>query len=131
MNLEKSSHVLSFIRFGIVGGVTAAIYFIVMWVAYSFVELDYMLSVSVAYVFSTGFHFFANKYFTFRSPDGGCVGQILRYLVMWLVNYFVTIFVVWFVVGRYFMSPYFGVLVSVFFTMVTGYILGRYWVFKV
>lgn len=127
----NSSHVLAISKFGVVGAVTAGIYFLAMWISDTIIHLNYVVSVSVAYSFSTIFHFFANKYFTFGSLCDRRVEQVFRYLVMWLVNYVITIVVVKLTVEMWFLSPYLGVCISVAFTMVTGYVLGRYWVFKI
>lgn len=124
-------HILAFAKFGVVGASTAIIYFFLMWLLDYVFCFGYVVSISFAYFFSTAFHFFANKYFTFESQRVGVGGQIVRYFFVWVANYLITIGVVNVVVERYFMSPYFGVCVSVIFTMITGYFLGRYWVFKV
>lgn len=128
---EISSHFLAFLKFGIVGAITAAIYFLVMWVADSMLGLSYIVAVSVAYFVSTAFHFLANRHFTFRSEGEQHGHQIIRYLVMWLLNYLITIVVVSVSVERFLLSPYIGVCISVVFTVFIGYVLARYWVFKI
>jgi putative flippase GtrA len=125
------SHFFSFAKFGIVGATTAAIYFLVMWVADSILGLNYIAAVSVAYFVSTIFHFLANRHFTFGAVKERHGHQFIRYLVMWVLNYLITIAVVGVSVERFLLSPYIGVCVSVVFTMFTGYVLARYWVFKV
>lgn len=126
-----SSHFLAFAKFGMVGAATAAIYFLVMWVADSMLGFNYISAVSVAYFISTTFHFLANRHFTFGAAKEQHGQQIIRYLVMWIFNYVITIAVVGVCVERFLLSPYIGVCVSVVFTMFTGYVLARYWVFKI
>ena len=129
--LVLDAHIIQFAMFGIVGSVTAAIYFLVMWAADYIFGSNYITAVSVAYFVSTAFHFLANKYFTFRAAKEEHVHQIIRYLVMWFVNYLITIVVVSVCVARFLMSPYIGVCISVVFTVFISYALGRYWIFKI
>lgn len=129
--LERSSHVLAFAKFGLVGATTAGIYFFVLWGADSVLGFNYILAVSAAYVISTAFHFLANRHFTFAAIDDKRTSQLVRYSAMWVFNYLITIVVVSVCVERYLLSPYVGVCISVLFTMITGYILARYWVFKI
>jgi putative flippase GtrA len=125
------SHFLAFAKFGLVGATTAAIYFAVLWFFDSILGSKYIASVSVAYAVSTGFHFLANRHFTFAATQGRQHGQFIRYMGLWFINYLITILVVGFSVEQLLLSPYIGVCVAVLFTMCTGYVLARYWVFKV
>ena len=139
INLKTTSHVtaapnfhfFAFIKFGLVGFTTAAIYFLVMWFMDAILGIQYTVAVSLAYFVSTVFHFLANRHFTFDAAHGQNGSQIVRYLLMWFINYLITILVVSLSVETLHLSPYIGVCVSVLFTMCVGYILGRFWVFKV
>jgi putative flippase GtrA len=128
--LVKHFNILAFAKFGLVGAATAVIYFLVMWFADSILGLAYLVVVSLAYIVSTVFHFLANRHFTFSAARGQYRRQMTRYLIMWSVNYVITLVVVGFFVERLNFSPYIGVCVSVFFTLFVGFLLGRYWVFK-
>ena len=124
------THLHGFIKFGLVGVTTAVIYFLVMWFSDEILGIQYTVAVSLAYVVSTLFHFLANRHFTFGADHGHRKSQIVRYLIMWIINYLITMLVVGLSVETIHLSPYIGVCVSVLFTMCVGYILGRYWVFK-
>lgn len=125
------SHFLAFAKFGIVGTVTAAIYFLAMWIADTQLRLNYIAAVSIAYFVSTAFHFLANRHFTFRAAKERHGNQMLRYIAMWVLNYLITIVIISVCVERFQLSPYLGVCISVVFTVFTGYFLARYWVFKI
>jgi putative flippase GtrA len=127
---ESKSHVLTFARFGVVGAMTAAIFFFVMWFGDTILGLRYIVFVSLAYTLSTVFHFLANRLFTFVVARGALESQIARYLIVWLINYLITILVVGLCVEKFYLSPYIGVVVSVVFTLCVGYVLGRYWIFN-
>jgi putative flippase GtrA len=138
INLKSTQHgiqlpipdVHGFIKFGLVGVTTALIYFFVMWFVGAILGIQYTVAVSLAYFVSTLFHFLANRHFTFGAAHGHRKSQIVRYLLMWFINYLITIVIVGLSVETLQLSPYIGVCVSVLFTMCVGYILGRFWVFK-
>ena len=123
-------HGKSFVTFAAVGGLTAAVYFGAFWVLNDVLLLDYRIGVSIAYLFAVCFHFTANRNFTFRSRGARLHSQLARYAVVTCVNYLVTIGVVQICVGALGMSPYFGVLVAAATTLVSGYLLFRFWVFS-
>lgn len=130
-NLKFFSHFIVFFKFGLVGATTATIYFLIMWIAHSLFDLNYIAAVSIAYFFSTVFHFFANRHFTFGAVEDRHKHQLIRYLIMWAFNYIITIAIVGTCVKRFQFSPYVGVGMAVVFTMLIGYVLSRYWVFKI
>ena len=125
------SHFIIFLKFGLIGATTATIYFLVMWIARSLFDLNYIVAVSIAYFFSSVFHFLANRHFTFGAVEDRHEHQLIRYLIMWAFNYMITIAIVRACVERFQFSPYVGVCVAVVFTMLIGYVLSRYWVFKI
>jgi putative flippase GtrA len=117
-------------KFGIVGVLTAGIFFSAMYMFDSFLGLNYLVCTSLAYVLSTSFHFFANKYFTFGNRQTIVLGQVVRYLIVWVLNYLITISIVRLGVEKMKLSPYLGVCCSVAITVFIGYFLSRYWIFK-
>lgn len=131
LNSLFSDHFVALTKFGAVGAITAAIYFAVMWVANSLIGLHYLVSITLAYITSTTFHFLANRHFTFGAHDESHKNQLARYLVMWCVNYVITIVIVRICVKDFELSPYLGVCASVVVTVMTGYLFSRFWVFRV
>ena len=127
---DLKSHLFAFAKFGLVGSITAAIYFLVVWVADVLFGVPYVLGVSLAYFVSTIFHFQANRHLTFASALGYQRLQIIRYLILWVINYLITMLVVILVAELFHLSPFIGVCISVLFTMCGSYMLSRYWVFK-
>lgn len=126
----KVLHILKFLKFSCVGVSTAIIYFSGMWIAQSLFSLNYISSVSIAYFFSTLFHYFANRLYIFCATKDDYLAQFGRYTVLWFLNYIITMLVVWVSVEKLLLSPYLGVCISVIFTSLTGYTLGHFWVFK-
>jgi putative flippase GtrA len=124
------THAKSFVIFSIVGLGAAGVYFGTLAVFLEYLRLDYRIAVSASYFLGVIFHFLVNKLVTFkdRTPRA-FVGQALRYLVLVLVNYILTIAVVTLVVERIGYPPYVGVVFSMCLTVVTGYLVARYWIF--
>jgi putative flippase GtrA len=131
ISLTFSSHIFLFVKFGIVGAVTAAIYFLVMWIVDMMLGFNYIAAVSIAYFVSTAFHFLANRHFTFNAVEDLPQYQVIRYMAMWIINYLITIIIVGVCVERFRFSPYLGVVVSVTITVFVGYFLAQFWVFKI
>jgi putative flippase GtrA len=125
------THFLSAVKFGLVGAITAAIYFSVMWFASSLLNFGYILAVSAAYFVSTSFHYLTNRYFTFSARGGRHSWQLARYMVLWAINYVITIIVVSISMEHLGLSAYLGVCAAVVITVFVGYFLSRYWVFKI
>jgi putative flippase GtrA len=131
LNIFKNTHAVRFLKFACVGGLTALIYFLIMWIAQSVFLFHYLLSISLAYFVSTMFHFLMNRQYTFLATQDAHWDQLRRYGVMWVVNYLITILIVNICVERLLLSPYLGVCISVLFTSAIGYVLGHFWVFKI
>lgn len=130
INIE-SSEIWAFLLFAIVGLATAGVNFIALALLLEMLKLDYRVAVSVAYIAGVVFHFVANKSITFKQRNLIDIhNQIARYLVLVAINYLLTIAIVIFVVEVLVFAPYMGLLLSMGATIVTGYLLSRFWVFK-
>lgn len=123
-------HIQLFLKFGLIGLLTAAIYFTVMWATDSLLGVSYLFAVTAAYVTATFFQFNANRRFTFRASNEAQHKQLPRYLALLVINYFVTILIVGFCVENVGLSAYVGVCISVLVTVFIGYYLSHFWVFK-
>ena len=122
---------LTLSKFSFVGIATAIIYFFIMWVTLDNFVFNYLISISLAYIIATCFHFLANQDFTFDAKFGRRDIQLLKYIVLWVINYVVTLFVVNRSVEYFGLSIYLGVSASALVTVFIGYFLSRYWVFKI
>jgi putative flippase GtrA len=90
----------------------------------------YLSVVTLAFIFSTTFHFLANRSYTFNSHSRSIARQLFRYVVLIVINYLITILVVRYSVEILHFHPYLGVLMSTFLTVMVGYILSHFWVFN-
>jgi len=118
------------VRFCAVGFVTALIYFFVIGFLYDVMKWGYLFAVTLAFIFSTAFHFLANRSYTFNSHSRSIARQLFRYIVLIVINYLITILIVKYFVEILDLHPYLGVLMSTFLTVMVGYMLSNFWVFN-
>lgn len=126
IRINKRS-ILSFLA---VGAASAIVNFASFGIFWSLVGLPYAYAVSIAYVLSVIFHFTANRHITFKSQGTNFLPQLSKYLVLIFINYFVTLFIVNYVVTVLHLSPYFGLVMAIGATVLTGYFMSRYWIFQ-
>jgi len=126
---KTSKKLITFFKFGLVGALTAIIYFLIMLLLNNIFRVYYIIALSIAYLISTTFHYYANKNFTFKSINGGYF-QVIKYLVMWIINYLITLLIVSYCVEKLNLMPFLGVCFSVLVTVGIGFTLSKLWVFK-
>ena len=118
------------IKFALVGGTTAIIYFALLVVLMRFPLLNYQWNVSIAYVMATSFHFAANRWFTFRAHEGRATRQLGRYVILVLINYLLTLLIVTGMVELLGAHPIVGACMAVGLTAVVAFLIARSWVFR-
>lgn len=118
------------IKFLMVGGFTAVFYFSMFTIFWKLMHLNYKIAVSTAFVIATSTQFFLNRHLTFRCYNSKRIEQIVKYITMVVVNYLITFFVVKSVVELLLWSPYIGIIISIGITVITGYLMSKFWVFK-
>lgn len=122
-------HKKFFLTFLMTGGMTALIYFSVFALLWNVLHLNHIIAVSAGYLSGTTFHFFANKTFTFKAKDPQVLLPMFKYLILILINYIITLIIVQ-ITLLFIPSPYVGILFSTGATVITGYLLFKYWIFK-
>ncbi|MBB3457294.1 putative flippase GtrA [Rhizobium sp. BK313] len=118
------------IKYFLVGALTAALYFSVLFLTVTVLHLHHVVAVSISYFCAIAFHFSANKIFTFRSRSPKILMEALRYICLVVVNYIITLIVVYIVVDVSGQSTYLGVGVAVAVTVGLGYGVTKLWVFQ-
>lgn len=124
------THLMPLMRFGTVGFISGVIYFACMWIVFNFFSKNYVVAVSISYIASVLFHYFANCHFTFGAKTTKMHSQIIRYLIMLIINYLISIAIISMAVKKLELSPYIGALLSILCLTLPGYITSKYWVFK-
>jgi len=118
------------IRYLLVGAVTAVLYLGAIVLFIEVLNLEYRLSVSIAYFVAVSFHFLANRIFTFASEKGQIKIQFFRYLFILLVNIAITLASVFFMVDILQISHYIAAFFALALTIVVGYLASKFWIFN-
>lgn len=113
----------------IIGGLSAAINFLVFAFFYNYLGFHYKIAVTISYLIAVVFNFISNRYFTFKSGGRHIVRHFYRYLTMLLLNYTITLVTLHVIVEWLSLSAYLGLLVSIGITAFTGFSLSKFWVF--
>ena len=119
----------SLVFYVVVGFFNTLLYVLMFQLLWKILDLNYRFAVTGAYFVSVMFHFSMNRIITFQSGQGKLYLQIPRYIAMIVINYLITIAVVEVTVRVMLRSPNVGMLLSVVITVITGYLLSKYWVF--
>lgn len=126
----SSSHNKKILLFLFFGGWTCLIYYLILWVCFSLLLLNYQLSIAISYFLAISFHFLLNRNVTFNAVKERHKNQIFRYILMAIFNYLIQLLVVIFLYEisgvNFYMSTIFAIVVTTLF----GYILMNFWVFK-
>lgn len=127
----ERSETRAFLLFALFGLLTATVYFGTLAILLEVVHVEYRWAVSVSYLTGVLFNFSTNRVITFKHRElSGIHRQILKYSILVAINYLLTILIVIFTVETLCLLPYIGVVFSMGATLITGYILSRFWVFK-
>jgi putative flippase GtrA len=111
------------------GFLTAGVYFSIFAIMWNLLHIDYKLSLTAAYWGGLCFHFFMNRHVTFKSHCN--IGrQVVKYLIMSFVNYAIALLITVAIVDNFHFSPYIGIVLSVGVTVMSGYLMSRFWVFR-
>ena len=117
-------------RFLLFGGLTLFIYYVILWILFSFVGLPYREAITISYSAAIIFHFLANRKITFNAGGTKFRNQLLRYLSVALLNYVIQLSVIRLCYEIYGIDFYISTFSGLMLTMITGYLLMNFWVFK-
>ena len=120
-----------FSLFAIIGLSTAGVYFSTLGLFIEIFKIDYKVSVSLSYFLGVLFNFIMNKTITFKKSKLGSIYiQLFKYALLSLINYLITMTIVVFSVEFLGVPAYLGVALSMGATLIVGYSVSRYWIFK-
>lgn len=125
----KISHMQYFIKYCMVGVVNTFLFNAIVFFLSKKIQMPLELSTAIAMIFSVSFHFFSNKFFTFKAKKLSS-SEVLRYLSMVTINYVITNASLKF----FMLILHFNLELSLLFTtgiiMFVGFSLSNFWVFK-
>ncbi len=120
-----------FIKFSIVGAITACIYFFEIILLYNYLNLNYMYVVCFSYLSCNLFHFYANKIFTFGLTEKKIsTNKVLGYIAIILLNTLLTMIFVFFLKEIIGLTVISSSIFTLLITVVVGFFLMRKFVFN-
>ena len=119
------------IQFSMAGTISSVFYYLLFVAFWQWGHINYQVAISLAYLLSSVVHFLYCRKYAFQSHQHAMLGQAMKYMVMLAINYGFTITIVHFLSASYGVSPYLSVGVSIAVTVILGFLLANYWVFKV
>jgi putative flippase GtrA len=120
----------SIFRFLLVGVSTFILYYMIFSLLYYAIGIRYIVSISISYLLAITYHFLINRQYTFNCTSSTFISSLLKYFCMCLINYIITISIVEISVRWLLLPPDIGLILSVFTTLLTGYLILRLWVFR-
>jgi putative flippase GtrA len=116
-------------RFGLVGIITLALNYFLVWFFYGAAALDYRIAVSIAYVLVVVVHFLLSRTFTYKAQGSPVLGHAGRYLGMLISNYFLTLIITICTVELCGLTPYWGAVFAAIANAVSSFIVMKCFVF--
>jgi putative flippase GtrA len=120
---------LKFIIFLIIGIVTFAIYYLLLWIFYEEAKLYYMFAVGCSYLIAVSFHFISNKILTFKNKEN-IKNQIWKYILLSIFNFFMQILIIKYLFEILSINFYLSALCGLIATMFSGFTIMKLSVFK-
>lgn len=131
MNLKISKILKNqFLKYGIVGVLSACVDFGLLYIFYSIVGLNSNLSISIAFLGSAFFNFLMHRFYTFsKTREGSHSKAFLKYLVLICGSYFITLSIIYLLMQLE-LSIYIAKLITLLLVYIYGFYIGKYFVFN-
>lgn len=116
--------------FLLAGFATAVLYFSLFALSLYILHVNHVIAVTIAYSIAAAFHFLVNREVTFKVSKHRNIKQVFKYLSLLIINYAITVAIL--EISLFFKaSAYFGLILAAGATAITGYILSKFWIFKI
>lgn len=122
-------HHYEFIKFIVVGMLTAIIYVSCFHLFYGIAHFDYRIAASIAYGVTLCSHFLLHRTFTFAARGQKVFHNIWKYVLMLLSNYISLLLLMWACVSMMNVSPYIGIIASTSITIMLNFFMLKHFVF--
>ncbi len=127
---EKWCKIPDKIRFLFIGGVNAAISYIIFAIAvYLLGQGHYQLCVILQWTISSVFSYFNQKFFVFCTKEN-YLHEYLKCCSTWAVSYFINVIILELLVKFAIKNVYISQFISIFLVSVVTYVLFKYFAFK-
>jgi putative flippase GtrA len=129
MNRTFIQRVYPLAMFCTLGTINMGLYFLFFTIFWNFLHINYLVAVSLTFMITAAFQFFANRKVTFKA-SGNVYHQMWKYFILLGINYLITLFIMHSVVSTFELSPYIGLFVSTAFSATISFLLFKFWVFR-
>ena len=118
------------IRFLLIGGVNAAISYVIFAIAlYLIGHEHYQICVALQWIISSVFSFVNQKIFVFCTK-GHWVEEYLKCCTTWFISYLLNVVILELLVRFFIPNAYISQIISIFVVSVSTYILFKYFAFR-
>lgn len=118
------------IRFLLIGGVNAAISYVIFAIAlYLIGHEHYQVCVALQWIISSVFSFVNQKIFVFCTK-GHWVEEYLKCCTTWFISYLLNVVILELLVRFFIPNAYISQIISIFVVSVSTYILFKYFAFR-
>jgi len=116
------------LRYGIVGVLTVILDFLILYIFYTYFNIDVNISITLSYFLASISNYFMHKYFTFRSQNK-IKKEIWKFIIVVIFSYILTIFLVNFLI-QFNITLYYSKLLSLIFSYILVYIISKLFIYK-
>ena len=125
-----ATHQTQLLRFALVGIFTLGIYSLTFHIFYAYVQLDYRIAITIAYLITVSTHFLLNRRYTFANTNTTVMPSLLKYSMMLAVNYLLILLIMWLLVDILKCTPYLGLILPSLIGAFTSFMIMKYFVFS-
>ncbi len=126
--IRKTS--LQFIKFCIVGIISTLLSYIAFYMALNFLQINYLISSALGFIFGFSLNYPANKYWTYAKKKDPQEKHIIPYISLYLFSLGLSLIMLRIMVETLAIIPEIANIVSIGFTTVVNFIGTRFFIFK-
>lgn len=119
-----------FIKYGIVGVLSAAIDYSLLYASFNIAELSTNYSISIGFWGSSFFNFLMHRFYTFsKKKRRNTLKAFIKYLFLIFGSYFISLFLINYLM-TFGLNIYISKFITLFVIYIYGFFIGKYVVFK-
>ncbi|WP_233139564.1 GtrA family protein [Aggregatibacter actinomycetemcomitans] len=116
------------VKFFSVGGISALVDIGCLYLFSKILLWNNELSISLAFILGLVFNYFSHTYFTFQEKAN--VGNLVKYLILFLLNYINTIVLMYLVIELLHIDIIVAKVITLPIIAVTTFVISKVWVYK-
>ena len=119
----------SFIRYGLVGVISALIDFILVIILFYVFKSNELLAITIGFSISSIFNYLAHKSFSFNARDISHHKSLIKYIIVVISSYFITLGIIHILIlnGN---SLFIAKIISLLIVYIYGFFISKYFIYK-